>query len=221
MIDILQQHIVRSMSYPGDFVTPEGLKKKVGPDGTLLPYVGNTTVFLLNEDIKQQIKQLQDELYAASPWMLAEPLTVESFHMTLHSLEDDPPGTTGLPERMTRAAELARPLLSKWQGQPPLRMKTTWMFNMAHTSIVLGLQPTDNDGWRRLEEMYCALEAVRPLGYAMTPHITLGYFRPGAYSQEEISPLRNVLRNVDMEVTLRMEDFVLQEFSDMNTYVTV
>ena len=221
MIDILERHISRSMSYPGDFVTPEGLKYKVGPDGKLLPYVGNTTVFLLDEDTKRELKQLQDELYRAAPWMLAEPLKAESFHMTLHSLEDGPPGMPGLSERMTRAEVLAKPLLSEWQGQPPIPMKTTWMFNMAHTSIVLGLQPIDNDSWKRLDEMYCALEMVHPLGYAMTPHITLCYFRPGTYSQEEIAPLRDVLRKVDMDITLQMEDLVVQEFRDMNTYMTV
>ena len=221
MIDILFHHIDKSMSYPGDFVTPAGLKSKIGTNGEILPYEGNTTVFLLDEEIKDLAKDLQEALYRVTPGLLAEPLVKESFHMTLHSLVDGWPGEPGLPEKMDRAEAQAREIMGTFLDQQPLHMKTTWVFNMAHTSIVLGLRPGDPETERHLDDLYMALEPVRPLGYAMTPHITLAYFRPGTYTQEEIRPLRDALRPVERDVTLEMKNLVLQNFRNMNVYETV
>ena len=87
--------------------------------------------------------------------------------------------------------------------------------------IVLGLAPTDEDSRNRLDEMYMALEAVVPLGYALTPHITMGYFRPGSYSPEQVRRLSGALRSVDLQITLDMKRLVLQEFRGMNHYETI
>jgi hypothetical protein len=59
------------------------------------------------------------------------------------------------------------------------------------------------------------------LGYALTPHITMAYFKPGTYSQEQVRRLSQALTEVDLEITLRPEDLVLQNFADMNHYETV
>jgi hypothetical protein len=100
-------------------------------------------------------------------------------------------------------------------------MKTTWLFNMVNTSIVLGLAPADEESWRRLDAMYTTLEDVVRLGYALTPHITMAYFLPGTYTQEQVQRLSATLRHVDLEITLDMKNLVFQEFSDMNHYETV
>ena len=86
---------------------------------------------------------------------------------------------------------------------------------------LLGLTPADEDSWHRLDEMYVTLESVVPLGYALTPHITMAYFRPDTYSQEQVRQISAALRNVDLDIMLRMEDLVLQGFSDMNHYMTI
>jgi len=92
---------------------------------------------------------------------------------------------------------------------------------MVNTSIVLGLQPADEESWRRLDEMYTTLEDVVHLGYALTPHITMAYFLPGTYGSDQVQRLSAALRNVELEITLDMKNLVLQEFFDMNHYETV
>lgn len=99
-------------------------------------------------------------------------------------------------------------------------MKATWLFNMVNTSIVLGLAPADGDSWRRLEEMYLALESVVPLGYALTPHITMAYFKPGTYSQYDLDFLRKALCPIELDVPLGLDALFYQEFADMNHYRT-
>ena len=221
MINTLDDYVCCSMPQWGDFSTNPNLRKKVDDEGKLLAYVGNTVVFLLNDETKESLRQLRESLYRAAPDMLAQPLQMSTFHMTLHDLANGLPDQPGLCEYMRYTQEQAVQILPRWKDLSPLRMKTTWLFNMVNTSIVLGLMPADEDSWRRLDEMYTALEDVVRLGYALTPHITMGYFRPGTYSQEQVRQLSAALRNVDLEITLRMENLVFQNFTDMNHYETI
>ena len=221
MINTLDDYISRSLPLWGDFTTNPNLRKKVDEGGNLLPFVGNTVVFLLDEDTKEKLRQLQEELYQAAPDMLAQPLQMSTFHMTLHDLANGTPDQPGLQDYMRYTQERVSQILPGWKDTPPLRMKTTWLFNMVNTSIVLGLKPADEKSWHRLDEMYTTLEDVVHLGYALTPHITMAYFLPGTYSSEQVQRLSVALRNVDLEITLDMKNLVLQEFHDMNHYETI
>lgn len=221
MINTLDNYICNSLPRWGDFTTNPNLRKKVDDGGKLHPFVGNTVVFLLDAETKEKLRQLQEALYRTAPDMLAKPLQMSTFHMTLHDLANGTPGQPGLEDYMQYTQEKASRMLSGWRDAPPLRMKATWLFNMVNTSIVLGLAPADEDSRHRLDGMYTALEAVVHLGYALTPHITVGYFRPGTYNSEQVRRLSAALRNVELEITLDMKDLVLQEFSDMNHYATV
>ena len=109
-------------------------------------------------------------------------------------------------------------MVESFREEAPIRMRATWMFNMVNTSIVLGLAPADEDSWCRLDEMYTALESVVPLGYGLTPHITMGYFKPGTYTPYDGDCLRKALRSVELDVELKFENLVYQEFLDMNHY---
>jgi len=69
--------------------------------------------------------------------------------------------------------------------------------------------------------MYATLENVVHLGYDLTPHCTMGYFRPGTYSQEQVQRLSTALRKVELDITLCADNLVLQNFENMNRYSTV
>ena len=64
----------------------KGAGDKVGADGRLLPFYGNTVIYDLTDEAKDALKQLQDRLYESCGHFLSEKLTRESFHMTLHDL---------------------------------------------------------------------------------------------------------------------------------------
>lgn len=218
MINILENYIFRSLPEEGDFTTNPNLTKKVNSTGHFLPFYGNTVVFDLDCETKQTLQNLQEQLYASAGWMLSQKLDPCTFHMTLHDLVNAPEMTEDLRIRMKEAEVRAKPMLEQWKGQPPLRMKASWLFNMVNTSLVLVLKPSDEESWRRLDEMYMSLERVVPLGYALTPHITMAYWKPGTYFQYELNCLRRVLRPVELEIELRLEDLFYQEFLDMNHY---
>ena len=217
MLNLLDGYIQNSLPEQGDFSTNPNLCKKVDNSGHFLPFYGNTVVFLLDDGTRNRLWQLQNALYDSAGEVLSDKLDAAAFHMTLHDLENGPVLTSALQNRMLAARQFCKPLLG-WQGLPPLRMKTTWLFNMVNTSIVLGLAPADGESWQRLDELYLALEEAVPLGYGMTPHITIAYFRPGILHPQQLLQLKKALKPVEWDVTLEMEKLVYQEFTGMNHY---
>lgn len=221
MINTLDEYICCSIPADKPFTTNPNLLKKVDQNGSFLEFIGNTVVFLLDDNTKIQLSYLQEELYDAAGDLLSARLIPDTFHMTLHDLVNGSAEDCEISQRMKLIRPSIQDLLQDWKNDPPIRMKTTWMFNMVNTSIVLGLRPADVDSYNRLNEMYERLEEELRLGYAMTPHITLAYFKPGVYGCEVISKLAAALRPVAMDVLLRIDQLVLQNFTDMNHYYTV
>ncbi|MBQ7030552.1 MAG: hypothetical protein IJN32_09935, partial [Thermoguttaceae bacterium] len=113
------------------------------------------------------------------------------------------------------------PLVREVLPKKPIQMKATWAFNMVSVSIVVGWEPADEESYAALDKLYTTLEKVVPLGYALCPHITLAYFRPGVYEQEAVDRLRAALQPVDWTLELKPENLVLQNFESMSDYKTV
>lgn len=218
MLNLLSDYISHSIP-EGEFVTNPGLEKKVDAVGRFLPYQGSTLVFRLEEKDCRQLNTLCDKLYCTLPDLLAERLRPDTFHMTMHDLVNGVPDQPGLQERMTEAVKNAEAVLREVKTDGCLHMRGTWLFNMVNTSIVLGLEPMDPQTWKRLDEMYMALERVVTLGYPFTPHITMAYFRPGRYSPEQVQRLSAAMHPVHQILSFPMSDLIFQTFSDMNHYV--
>jgi hypothetical protein len=221
MINTLKDYVSDSLPQTGGFTTNANLVKKVDASGKLLPFFGNTVVFLLDDEAKRALKAVQDSLYAAAPEALAEPLPEESFHLTAHDLANAPENTPELQAKMAEAAEKTLPLVRDVLPKKPIQMKATWAFNMVGVSIVVGWEPADDESCAALDKLYTTLEQVVPLGYALCPHITLAYFRPGVYEQEAVDRLRAALQPVDLTLELKPENLVLQNFESMSDYKTV
>lgn len=221
MLNLLEDYIRDSLPHWGNFQTNPNLEKKVNKVGSYLPFQGNTVVFTLDDETKNRLARVQERLYSWAGDLLSDPLSPETFHMTLHDLVNGTPQSQGLAERMEETGRKAVLLLEKWRDMPPLRMVGTWLFNMVNTSIVLGLAPADGESYGQLDTMYLALEGIVPLGYALTPHITMAYYKPGTVYGEDLERLRKVLTPEPVEITLTMDNLVYQTFTDMNHYYSM
>ena len=217
MLNLLEHYIGNSVP-GGVFTTNSSLSNKVDPDGSFRPFFGSTVVFSLDARTKFALAGLQRGLYCEVGQMLAQPLTADTFHMTLHDLVNGSVHSEALARDMERVKDQVLPLLQIWQNEPPLQMRATRTFNLVHTSVVLGLEPSDADSWRQLDRMYQELEAVVPLGYGLTPHITLAYYKPGSYSEADAARLRAILGPSELELLLPMQALTYQSFWDMNHY---
>lgn len=208
----------REDSVPAVLETAPGLSEKVDASGQLLPFPGNTVVFLLDEQTKDRLSVLQQDLYCQCGDLLAQKLHPDTFHVTLHDLANG--SCLSQKEEMALGAKEVLDRI-RAANVPPIPMKAVCCFNMLSTSIVLLLEPADDDAWQRLDDLYMQFQQVRPLPYALTPHLTLAYFHPGCYPEAQTRRLRSALGSVELDVLLEPRQLVLQDFEHMNAYNTI
>lgn len=215
---------------------------KVDSDGKLLPFYGNTVVFMLGEDENRYVLELQDALYRAfgeesihDPQNISrhaftrDRLAGETLHMTLHDLAN-PTNDYSVADTRDHALDVLEQVRQDFFPDPnlPIEMIPRWIFSMMDTSIVLGLVPADEENCRRLLGMYERFHEVVKLGFPfLTPHVTLAYYRPMDLSAAQLDGLREVMRRFNQSMENRpafrlfSKNLVYQEFEDMNHYRTI
>lgn len=214
--------IFDSLPHAGCLETNPGLEQKVDDAGSFRPFAGSTTVFTLPEECLDRLETIQSLLYDRCGDVLARRLEKSSFHITLHDLVSGAPSPE-LEGRIRAIREQAMAAVrSIAESGETVRLHSTRLFNMVNTSMVLGFAPADEESCRRLMAYYEALQGVLHLGYPLTPHVTLGYFRPGMIGEDALSRLRRVVDLVGerecFSVELPVSRLEYQHFSDMGRY---
>ena len=204
------------------FETSPGCAQKVGKDGRLLPFYGNMTIFELHSEDILWLKGLQDRLYAACGDLLGERLRPETFHITLHDLLSGS-DWRAMETAVLRVNEKANALVAGIRRDFPwgVQVRARRMINMVGASVVLVFEPIDEDNCWPLMEMYERLQQAAPLGYKLTPHVTLAYFCPGKIDREAVRRLQQVVdtANADGHVLhLSVQKLNVCTFTDMNHY---
>ena len=212
-----------SLPREGGLVTREPLREKVGPDGRMLPFFGNTMIYDLPDAVKVQISRMQVLLHHLCGPCLAEPLSPATLHLTLHDLLNGV-DEAALREPVHQTGKQARAILAgqRAEGQPPIRLTSTLAFNMTNGSVCLGFAPDTEEDCARLMSMHAAYQDVVALNYHLTPHLTLAYFRPGSYGRDMVDALAEALRQINalppVRLSLSAEMLHYRRFSDMNHY---
>lgn len=203
--------------------TNASLPLKIGSGGSMEPFMGNTVVFPLPENVKREIARIQERLYRTCAPALAEPLEASSFHITLHDLLNGRPSRE-LRDRMEQIRDAALACVRKIQEKhETVRLRSTALFNMVNTSMVLGFAPADEESCGRLMAYYEMLQEIICLNYPLTPHVTVAYFRPGTISAEWIEALQGAVdetgRQERISVELPAQTVEYQVFASMNHYL--
>lgn len=205
-----------------DMQTNTNLLKKVDTNGKLLNYSGNTIVFYLPEDVKEKIYLIQQKLYDICGDILAEQLTKDSFHITLHDLLNGIP-SENLQQEILKIQPLAIKILDN--KTDIIRMKSNFLFNMVNTSMVLGFEPVDNDSHKTLMRYYQDFQNVVNLDYSLTPHVTIAYFKPQIINKNQVENLQIVIDWVKAQKSIYFDlsgsMLKYQTFTNMNNYKTV
>ncbi len=213
-----------SLPHDGCLVTRIPLTEKVAPDGRMLPFFGNTMIFDLPQGIQLDIARMQVSLHHCCGFMLAEPLTSSALHMTLHDLLN---GTdeAALRDGVERTGMQAQRILQSMRSEAlfPVRLTSTKAFNMVNGSVALGFAPDTEEDCAVLMGMHARYQQVVALNYPLTPHVTLAYYRPGAYGPEHTSRLAEALDIINalppVHLTLDAAQLHYYRFEDMNTYL--
>lgn len=209
-----------SLPKEGGFAANPRLTEKVDQAGRFRPFYGDTVIFDLTEADKDWLRGIQQALYEACGALLAELLDPTSFHITLHDLHSGMEADAVAAE-MTRSREGVRSVLAALPGDWAASVRPTAVFSMVGISVVLGFEPADEQSCAALMELYEAFERVVPVGYPLTPHVTLAYYRPTVGDEDTLCLLRKALADVQKSVicrTLTLSYPRYAIFTDMNHY---
>jgi len=201
-----------------NFLLNPSVREKVSEDGKLSPLFGETVVFMLSEDTNAVLVELQDRIYETAGEYLGERLTTDTFHMTLHDLCIFGGSITGLSQCYQEVVELTESIKRK---KFVISMRTTWVFNMSNTSIVLGLMPTNEAAYNSLMMYYYLFDEHSPAPYPLTPHITLAYYKSQRIPAQTIRSLAALSRETpyrELNVSLDSDRLGYYSFSSMNRY---
>lgn len=204
----------------GRFITNARLPEKVSGDGSFRPFYGDTVIFDLPADDKAWLSDIQRRLYEACGALLADPLDPSSFHITLHDLNNAVDAASIAPA-MERARKASRALLASLPADWAVRVKSTAVFNMVGASVVLGFEPVEESDCAALMGLYAAFQQVVPLNYALTPHVTLAYYRPMDADNAALQLLADALDEANRELSPRVLPLANPQycvFTDMNHY---
>lgn len=213
-----------SLPHDGRFITKPLLVEKVASNGELRPFFGNTMIFDLPANVQLTIARMQLLLHHRCAGMLAQPLTPDTLHMTLHDLLNGvDEAALATPVRQT--GEQAKAILAQQRaaGMEPIRLTSTPAFNMTNGSVALGFAPDTEEDCAALMGMHAAYQAVVALNYPLTPHVTLAYYKPGCYGPVEIAALAEALDAINalpkVRITVDAACLHYYTFADMNTYL--
>ncbi len=212
-----------SLPHEGDFVTNPNLEKKVDSEGHFLPFIGDTTIFYLDDATRNMVEKMQTLLYENCSDMLAEVIKADTFHATLHDLSNGIPSDE-LWQQMEKNKQEVKKLMEEieQENRSPIKVRTVSVFSMVNTAVVLGLEPVDDDACFRLMELHQRFQSIVELNYPLTLHITLGYYKPGTYSSWQREKLMNVfsecMKYSGYEFCLDEKKFFYQWFNDMSGY---
>lgn len=206
------------------FVTNNSVNLKVDPQNRFRNFYGDTTVFNLEDPIKDELARYTAILYQAVPNCWAEPLRAETFHVTLHDLSNSAHLEEIASQTYHNEINLLK-LLSQTELAPQeIEMRTTFVFNMVNTSLCLGLCPSNEEEYKKWMILYNLLEKIRPLPYPSTPHITLAYYSPQGFDELTCQNLRECVRQLNertFSIILKTNNLYYQKFLSMNEYINI
>lgn len=211
--------------------------KKVNERGEFCQFYGDTLVYLLDDKAKDHCRYYRDQLYQYCEDVFAEPLNEETFHLTLHDLNNSTDIHSiyfSMEESEKNVKKLMNSLID---DKTIIHLKSTRIINMVNTSLVLCFEPESEEDCHKLMSYYEMFQKVVPLSYSLTPHITLayfnaafdsidenGYFRNSYISSKYTKRLKDVVDHLNemnpMHIELSVFDLAYQHFSSMNHFTT-
>lgn len=206
-----------------DFQVNSGVLAKVS-NNKFANFYGDTVVFNLDNSTKSKLAEITEKLHSFAGECFCEKLKESTFHITLHDLNNSPV----LQDISTDISKSEINLKKTLQNNPiksqTIRMKTSYIFNMVNTSIVLGLYPADNVEYNKLITLYNLVDKIKVLPYPLTPHITLAYYNQNGFSKNSARKLESIVNKLNkeqFEIPLSTKNLVYQKFTSMNNYIDI
>ena len=207
-----------------DFIVSPSVAHKVNADNTFKDFYGDTVVFDLDDDVKAELTEYTDLLYSTVPQCFCDRLIPHTFHMTLHDLSNSPILSEVAEQVFLNELKILqiKSELKKLK-HAKITLKSTYVFNMVNTSLVLGLCPATENDYNAIMELYSIIDGVKKLPYPFTPHITLAYYNANGFSASAAKSLENIVNKINSKINMKLSltDLYYQKFTSMNNYVDI
>lgn len=216
---------IRELSFYSNTFNPNtSLNDKFYTDKTFKKFYGDTVVFDLDTKQKNKISDIVEYLYAEVPDCFCQKLNSDTFHMTLHDLSNSCSLGNISDDLFLNEIRLLQKLKKEKIKNETIKMKSNYIINMMNTSLVLALNPINEEEYNKLFELYNLVDTVKNLPYPFTPHITLSYFNPNGFSKFNMNKLIctvNEINKKTLEFDISTNRLFYQKFTDMNTYINI
>ncbi|MDE5563327.1 MAG: hypothetical protein K2J01_07295 [Clostridiales bacterium] len=207
-----------------DFTVSQSVAHKVNADNTFKDFYGDTVVFDLDDDTKSKLTIYTDLLHREVPQCFCDRLIPHTFHVTLHDLSNSPTLSEVAEQVFCNEMKIMQ-IKSELQKLKPvkIRLKSTYVFNMVNTSLVLGLSPATEKDYNAIMSLHSIIDGIIKLPYPYTPHITLAYYNVNGFDGNAAKNLENIVNkiNAKIDMELSITDLYYQKFTSMNNYVDV
>lgn len=207
-----------------DFRGNPSISLKVDKDNSFKNYYGDTVVFALDDTIKNRLAEYTDILHRAVPQCFCTRLVPNTFHVTLHDLDNSPTlqdVAANVFNNELKIITMSREIRERKTSR--IKLKSTYIFNMVDTSLVLGLRPADEHEYNKIMKLYSVIDSVKKLSYPFTPHITLAYYNVEGFDAKAASKLEDTVNrlNNDIALELYVDNLFYQKFTSMNDYIDI
>lgn len=207
-----------------NFTVSQSVAHKVNADNTFKDFYGDTVVFDSDDDTKAELTEYVDLLYGTSPQCFCDRLIPHTFHVTLHDLSNSPTLSEIAEQTFFNELKIMQ-IKSELKKLNPakIKLKSTYVFNMVNTSLVLGLSPATESDYNAIMKLYSMIDGVKKLPYPFTPHITLAYYNANGFDENAAKILENIVNkiNAKIDMDISLTDLYYQKFTSMNDYVDV
>ena len=208
---------------------PDELQAKVSSQGKMQGFYGDTIVYPFNEKQINTYFQIQKEILSQVDF-LAEPLDVNSFHITIHDLvngKDQNVLKNEMKENTKQVERIftrLRSYLERFPEHSQVKLEATYYYPSFRTTFLLGFIPVDDYNFRKLINVYNLFEEVKYLDYWFRPHLTFAYFKPVKPSHQQIKNLWQIFDRLNppkLYIDMDLNDIAYQHFEHMNDYKNI
>ncbi len=204
-------------------INPSALKK-IDINNNFSPFYGDTVVFDFDKNTKNIIFSYIEKLHDTVPCCFCEKLVENTLHMTLHDLSNSPILSEIAAEMFFNEIKLKEKFRSAKKSHQKIKMQSNFIFNMVHTSIVMGFKPASEEDYLKLMNLYETVNSIKNLPYPLTPHVTLAYYNRNGFSRNDAEKLENIVNSLNKEsitIELDTQNLVYQKFTEMNSYTSI
>ena len=228
--EVEEKYREESNLYPETWTISGKIEKKIGKDGSFLPFYGFTTVFRLKAEDWRKCCELAS-LITGKVGDLLTILPEETYHITLHTLWNDN-NTEGGREAVSQRMEEDLPLVRKAfeeirqkYGKAIIRMRALGVSSDCSDVVSIKFVPDKEEDYNLVMKLFGYIEDICTLDKPYLPHISLGYFKAKAYSRDELEKLFSTIRENakghSFTVDMAVEDLVYETHEAMSGYTAI